>query len=485
MTDSLDSNLQSILEQAKKAIAASEKPAQLEELRVNYLGKKGELTNQLKQIGSLPHEERPKFGDKVNASDNEFAVQLSPDGKYLFFNRNVVGGRNVDTYWVDAQIIEQLKPSHIKKHLTKQAPQATAAQATGSLRNVPLLKEAFTNTSPKSTDSTLKASKLTLPKKNIEVLVELAKEIGEGKYGKYDSLLIAQDNKLVFESYHKRGRYGLAHGQASATKGYTSLIVSRAIQLGYLSMADLDKPLINFLKQLDTSKLVTGADKITLHKALTMQGGLTIDREKWQEIEKSPKQLQGQKLVQTLLEQSAAITEETQSYKYGNFNPMLVMSVIDAVVPGGAQAFIKSEILDKLNISNYNWGTHTSGLPQAGWMVSFTSRDMLKLGNIVINKGKWLGEQFISADYLTKATSDIVNPTENWIPAEYRYGYYWYNAPVKVKNKTYDVAFAWGGGGQRVVVVKELELVIAITGHDRDDKIMTQISNIVIPAFVG
>jgi len=77
MTDSLDSNLQSILEQARKAIAASEKPAQLEEIRVNYLGKKGELTNQLKQIGSLPHEERPKFGDKVNAVKQEVAQLLN------------------------------------------------------------------------------------------------------------------------------------------------------------------------------------------------------------------------------------------------------------------------------------------------------------------------------------------------------------------------------------------------------------------------
>lgn len=77
MTDSLDGNLHSILEQAKSAIDAAEKPAQLESLRVHYLGKKGELTSQLKQIGSLPHEERPKFGDKVNAVKQEVAQLLT------------------------------------------------------------------------------------------------------------------------------------------------------------------------------------------------------------------------------------------------------------------------------------------------------------------------------------------------------------------------------------------------------------------------
>lgn len=425
-----------------------------------------------------------KFGDNVNSPANDFAAQLSPDGKYLFFNRNQ-GDGNVDTFWVDANVIEALKPAHIKKHFAKRGPSPTAQQASGSLRDVPPLTESYTNIAPISSDDSLPAGELTISKDKKAALISFAKEVGAGKHGNYDSLLIAQNDKLVFESYHQRGRYGLAHGQASATKGYTSLIVGRAIQLGYLSMADLRKPLISFLKDIDTSKLAKGAEKITLHKALTMQGGLTIDNEKWQEIEKSPKQLKGQKLVQTLLEQSAAITKETQTYKYGNFNPMLVMTIIDAVVPGGAEKFIKSEILDKLNIANYQWDRHASGLPQAGWMVSFTSRDMLKLGSIVANKGKWQGKPFVSAAYLEKATSDIVKPTEDWMPDEYRYGYFWYNTPVKVKDKTYDVAFAWGGGGQRVIVVKALDLVIAITGHDRDDKIMSEISNIVIPAFAS
>ncbi len=50
-----------------------------------------------------------KMGDKINTGASEFAAFVSPDGKYLFFNRNV-GLDNTDTFWVDAQIIENLKP---------------------------------------------------------------------------------------------------------------------------------------------------------------------------------------------------------------------------------------------------------------------------------------------------------------------------------------------------------------------------------------
>ena len=77
MANSLGDNLSGILQQAKSALDTAQKPADLEALRVQYLGKKGELTSQLKQIGSLPHEERPKFGDLVNQVKQELAELIN------------------------------------------------------------------------------------------------------------------------------------------------------------------------------------------------------------------------------------------------------------------------------------------------------------------------------------------------------------------------------------------------------------------------
>ena len=51
---------------ASSAIAAAETEKEIEELRVRFLGKKGELTAILKQMGSLSAEERPVMGQLVN-----------------------------------------------------------------------------------------------------------------------------------------------------------------------------------------------------------------------------------------------------------------------------------------------------------------------------------------------------------------------------------------------------------------------------------
>ncbi len=363
------------------------------------------------------------------------------------------------------------------------APEAAAAEDTLSFWDLPDLKEAYIDTTPTNRNDGILVGELGVDSGKKDMIVKLAQEIAEGKYGNYDGLLISHENKLVFESYYKKGRVNLAHGQASATKGHTSVILGRAIQLGYLTMADLDKPLVHFLKDLDPTKFVEGADKITLHKALTMHGGLSIDDDLWEELEKDTARLKGQGLVQMLLENSGPITSASQVYLYGNFNPMLVMTVIDAVVPGTAEDFIKNELLDKMGISNYEWQRHASGLPQAGWMVSMTSRDMLKWASLVLNKGKWNGEQLISADYLARATSGLVKPTVDWMPEVYRYGYFWYHTPVVVGNESYAAKFAWGGGGQYIIVVEDLDLTVVITGHDREDEIMTQVVETIIPAF--
>jgi len=49
------------------------------------------------------------FGDKINTDGPDSGGGVTPDGKYFFFNRKI-SPEDSDTYWVDAQIIETLRP---------------------------------------------------------------------------------------------------------------------------------------------------------------------------------------------------------------------------------------------------------------------------------------------------------------------------------------------------------------------------------------
>jgi phenylalanyl-tRNA synthetase alpha chain len=64
--ESLKSQLDALANEARAAIARAATAAEVENLRVHYLGKKGVLTEQLKQLGTLAPEERPRVGQWVN-----------------------------------------------------------------------------------------------------------------------------------------------------------------------------------------------------------------------------------------------------------------------------------------------------------------------------------------------------------------------------------------------------------------------------------
>lgn len=61
----------SLLEQAKSAVSSAADLSALDQVRIDYLGKKGQLTGLLKQLGSLPDDERPAAGQLINRAKQE------------------------------------------------------------------------------------------------------------------------------------------------------------------------------------------------------------------------------------------------------------------------------------------------------------------------------------------------------------------------------------------------------------------------------
>lgn len=68
-------NISALLDEGRDAVQSSDSLGALDEVRVRYLGKKGLLTQQLKQLGSLPAEERPAAGQAINRAKQ--ALQAS------------------------------------------------------------------------------------------------------------------------------------------------------------------------------------------------------------------------------------------------------------------------------------------------------------------------------------------------------------------------------------------------------------------------
>ncbi len=75
--------LSQLLSQANTDIANTQNLSQLQQLRVELLGKKGSITAQLKQLGKLPHEERKAAGEAINRAKASLQEQLDTQQKVL------------------------------------------------------------------------------------------------------------------------------------------------------------------------------------------------------------------------------------------------------------------------------------------------------------------------------------------------------------------------------------------------------------------
>ena len=72
-----------LVEQAQQAVDEASSLAELDQVRVRYLGRKGELTAQLKQLGKLPADQRPQAGERMSKQTNLVASGSGASGTGL------------------------------------------------------------------------------------------------------------------------------------------------------------------------------------------------------------------------------------------------------------------------------------------------------------------------------------------------------------------------------------------------------------------
>ncbi|MEI6234805.1 MAG: serine hydrolase [Planctomycetota bacterium] len=368
------------------------------------------------------------------------------------------------------------------------APEVTELNTKDNLyqleAKLPDIDKPYISVAPEDKKDGITVGKLGTDGGSVDAILKFADEIAHApkdeKINNVDSLLIAYKGKLLFESYYRRGRANFPHYQMSITKSYTALALGRAIQLGLLKADDIDKSAISFLKKLDTAKLAPGSDAITLAQAMQMHSGISLSEEKAKELRQHPAQLKGQGEIQAYLQNSEPIPALPRKFKYQEADPAIAMQVLDAVTPNGASEFIKNELLKQLGIVNYQWENAVSGLPKSAAGSAICSRDMLKFGMLIVNNGRWQGEQLIPEAYITRATS----PNVHSYGTSY-YGFFWWVEDFKVADKTYHCIEGRGAGGQFIFMFPEIDLIAVVTSHDKGmGNMLTVAAERLIPAFV-
>ena len=316
-------------------------------------------------------------------------------------------------------------------------------------QKLPDLPKPYVSASPEDIADGLQVGRLDAPGAE-EAIQALVKNDQAGKFANLDSLLLWKDGKLIFEMYNRRGRMDGPHYVMSVTKTMTSVTLARAIQLGLLSMKDLDKPVVDFLPAIDRSKIKPGVETITLRDALFMKSGLRFPTKTF--AHSLGKKYQRQKHFQQLFENTSPITPTEKQYKYTGTDPSLIMMIIDLKAKGSAK-----EVAEKFG-AIYCWDNQGCGIPKCGAGSNFTSRSLLKIGTAIALGGKYNGEQLLSAEYVKEVMN--TNKGEG-------YFYYFHNRKKRSPDNKVNFISGIGAGGQYMSIFPKLDLVMVATSHNK------------------
>ncbi len=306
------------------------------------------------------------------------------------------------------------------------------------------------------------------PLKKQSLLKQLEDSILAKKLVKTHSVLIAKSGKLIYEKYFSGYTSLTTHDQRSASKSISSALIGIAIDNKIIK--DDNELFYNYIpNEFQYTKQGTKST-IKLKDLLSMSSGIdAVDfGTKRTSLASEPNYQNSPNWLKTVLEAPMLHPPGTVA-NYGSANPYLLGIALSNAVSKPLELFVDRALLHPLGIANYVLQKDMNNTPYFGGGMYLTPRDMLKFGQLYLQKGSWNGKQIISEKWVEKSFKNYreLQNTKD----KNGYGYLWWHKTYKVHKKEIKSIEARGAGGQYIFVIPTLDVVVVITsGNYRNGK---------------
>ncbi|MDX1407887.1 MAG: serine hydrolase [Saprospiraceae bacterium] len=274
------------------------------------------------------------------------------------------------------------------------------------------------------------------------------------------ALLILKNGKLVAEGYFNAGAVDHKNRLASVTKSVTSALVGLALEDGCLD--DLDRPMVEYFPEVQDGITDVRKYEITVRHLLQMRGGfpwVETDTAYWQAL------LTG--YYPHLIANLPLVNDPGEGFNYSNLSSNWLGILLTRTCGTDLLTFAQDRLFAPLGIQAGDWGQDAEGHYNGCGNLHLSARDLAKFGLLYLRNGQYHGVQVLPAGW-TKASlqqySDdawVAVPPQNHVGRYFRelgYGYQWWSA--RIGDRRYN--FAWGHGGQLIVLADHLDMVIVL-----------------------
>ena len=313
---------------------------------------------------------------------------------------------------------------------------------------------------PEQTDDGLETESVYRYSADSLSISDLMKEVIDQKYGRIKSLLILKNNKLIAEEYFYGYNCNDLQQIRSCTKSVTSLLLG--IALDHHKDIDIEQPVFNFFPEYDSLKS-GGREQITLKNVLNMTAGL-----EWDDY---PKEMYNSDDCFRYILSRPMAAKPGEEFNYNSGGSVLLGGIIQFLEAKKTVAFAKEFLFIPMGITNYIWESHKNDILRCGEGLSLRPRDMAKIGLLVLNDGKWQDKHVVSKKWIRESTKPHVQESK-FFDYGFQWWYHsknnlqWWKDPNTASPDEHDLIIALGHGGQYIMIIRDLNLVIVTTSSD-------------------
>jgi CubicO group peptidase (beta-lactamase class C family) len=322
-------------------------------------------------------------------------------------------------------------------------------------------------------------------------LIDLAADIAAGKYGNVDSMLVVRHGRLAFDRSFKHdydriygeearrpgalnahdptGPYnyfnpwwhpfyhrGDLHTMQSVTKTVTSVVIG--IATAHKEFPALDTPVLKFFDAGAVAHLDDRKRRMTIKHLLTMTAGFDWNEDLPYADPNNAGSLMEASFdwVRFAIDRPMA-AEPGTTFRYNSGATQILSHIFRHATGHDIEEYADKHLFAPLGIDRYFWKRTPSGLVDTEGGLYLRPQDLAKIAYLYLKNGVWDGTAVVQPEWVKASVAPSIDVSDG-----VKYGYKWWLYPHGRDGR---LAFGGSGfGGQRPIVVPELDLVMVFTG---------------------
>lgn len=288
------------------------------------------------------------------------------------------------------------------------------------------------------------------------------------------AFVIVKDGNIIIEKYGNGAHKDMQLESWSMGKSLTATLIGRLIQMGELDL-DQKAPIAEWQRAGDPR------GEIRIRNLLNMNSGLRFAAHRDPDLSVPLLKLPHLYIYMEPLDVFDFAVNRPLEYipgttgRYRNSDPLALGKIIREKVEAKGENYHQwpqKELFDKIGIRQQVLETDIKGNFILTGFDYGTGRNWARMGMLYLNEGMWKGERLLPEGF----TAFVSSPAPGWEIPEYG-GQFWLNEGNRWESLPESAYFMAGGGGQRVIISPEDNMVIVRLGHSKGGPHMVESLN--------